>query len=226
MLISEAEIEAALDAYLGSKLWRTSAGVPGYRDAMRAALSAASVAREAAPPIEPVAWRYRDAWGKWTYCQAIDNINGPTVITEKQSLYAAPFSAAREPSPLSKAWRDRACVYATAVDETALPYEARVVLRQCADELDATREASGLVLALLRAMAAVEQSDGSPAMIDAITLLAKARGRVADHVEGNRAEGMCCARRIYGSQAAAAIRKAAYDRAKVSLPAPPAGDIK
>jgi hypothetical protein len=35
MMISEAEIEAALDAYLGSKLWRTSAGVPGYRDAAR-----------------------------------------------------------------------------------------------------------------------------------------------------------------------------------------------
>jgi hypothetical protein len=57
MMISEAEIEAALDAYLGSKLWRTSAGVPGYRDAMRAALSAASAAREASGlvlvPMDP-----------------------------------------------------------------------------------------------------------------------------------------------------------------------------
>jgi hypothetical protein len=39
--------------------------------------------------LMPVAWRYRDAWGRWAYCEAIDNINGPTVITEKQALYSA-----------------------------------------------------------------------------------------------------------------------------------------
>ena len=39
---------------------------------------------------EPVAWRYRDAWGRWAYCQAVDNLAGPKVITEKQPLYAAP----------------------------------------------------------------------------------------------------------------------------------------
>lgn len=42
-------------------------------------------------PHEPVAWQYKDAWGRWAYCQAIDNVNGPTVVTEKQALYATPY---------------------------------------------------------------------------------------------------------------------------------------
>lgn len=37
-----------------------------------------------------VAWRYRDAWGRWAYCHPTDNAAGPNVITEKQPLYAHP----------------------------------------------------------------------------------------------------------------------------------------
>ena len=38
-------------------------------------------------------------------------------------------------------------------------------------------------LAILKAMQAVEETGGSVALTDAVTLLAQARGRVADHVE-------------------------------------------
>lgn len=40
-------------------------------------------------------------------------------------------------------------------------------------------------IAIDKAMEAVERAGGSPALTDAVTLLAKARDRVADHVEGN-----------------------------------------
>lgn len=39
-------------------------------------------------------------------------------------------------------------------------------------------------LAITEAMDAVEKAGGSPALTDAVTLLGKARDRVADHVEG------------------------------------------
>lgn len=39
---------------------------------------------------EPVAWRYRDAWGRWAYCEPLDPATGPKVITEKEPLYAHP----------------------------------------------------------------------------------------------------------------------------------------
>jgi hypothetical protein len=40
-------------------------------------------------------------------------------------------------------------------------------------------------LAISKAMEAVEEAGGSPALTDAVTLLAKARDRVADHVEAS-----------------------------------------
>lgn len=40
--------------------------------------------------------------------------------------------------------------------------------------------------AILRAMAAVEKAGASPALTEAVDLLAWARNRVADHVEGKR----------------------------------------
>jgi len=46
--------------------------------------------REATEGGEAVAWRYRDAWGRWAYCEAVDNVTGPAVITEKQPLYTHP----------------------------------------------------------------------------------------------------------------------------------------
>lgn len=72
-------------------------------------------ALRAAPAIEgePVAWRYRDAWGRWAYCEALDNKAGPTVITEKQPLYlyahhpgGAVTDAAREWQPIETAPKD------------------------------------------------------------------------------------------------------------------------
>lgn len=44
-------------------------------------------------------------------------------------------------------------------------------------------------LAIYKAMEAVEKAGGSGALTDAITLLSKARSRVADHVEGHTVEG-------------------------------------
>jgi 3-deoxy-D-manno-octulosonate 8-phosphate phosphatase KdsC-like HAD superfamily phosphatase len=43
---------------------------------------------------------------------------------------------------------------------------------------------SAAELAIMEAMRVVEASGGSPALTDAVELLSKARGRVADHVEG------------------------------------------
>ncbi|MGV3580033.1 hypothetical protein [Brevundimonas sp.] len=52
---------------------------------------------------EPAAWRYKDAWGRWAYCQAVDNAKGPTVITEKQPLYTRPSTAEAERDGLKEA---------------------------------------------------------------------------------------------------------------------------
>ena len=64
----------------------------GHFDTEAEAIAAwnARALRSATPMPEPVAWRYRDAWGRWAYCQALDNAKGPTVITEKQPLYTTP----------------------------------------------------------------------------------------------------------------------------------------
>lgn len=67
-----------------------AAGFEGGVQMWNAALARADAILAALAPGEPAAWRYRDAWGKWAYCHAVDNVNGPTVITEKQALYLAP----------------------------------------------------------------------------------------------------------------------------------------
>lgn len=60
----------------------------------------AALTAPAADGGEPVAWRYRDAWGRWAYCEPLDNEAGPNVITEKQALYATHRASTPAPIPM------------------------------------------------------------------------------------------------------------------------------
>lgn len=103
--------EALIDAFQDAVLRKARIGTRGpdpvalrvqsEYDAARQALSARLRTQPDRPEgEEPAAWRYKDAWGRWAYCQAVDNAKGPTVVTEKQPLYTRPSTAAAE-RPLS-----------------------------------------------------------------------------------------------------------------------------